>query len=85
MRAILSGIVVLACAAGAALAQSNPPMKQAPPGHRGHPNTVAKDEPNTDALKSCLSQWEKSTHMSKQEWDRACRRVADRLQNLTIK
>jgi hypothetical protein len=85
MRATLSVMFVVVWAASAALAQSNPPMKQAPPGHRGHPNKVAKQEPMTDALKSCMSQWEKSTHMSKPEWDRACRRVADRLQNLTVK
>ena len=85
MRTILGVIAMLICAAGAALAQSNPPVKQAPPGHRGPGNTISKNEPATDALKSCLSQWEKSTHMSKAEWDRACRRVADRLQNLTVK
>ena len=76
---------MLACATSAALAQSTPSMKQAPPGHRSQSDTVTKDQPATDALKSCMSQWEKSTHMTKTEWNRACRRVADRLQNLTIK
>ncbi len=85
MRTTLSVMFIAACAASAALAQSNPPMKQAPPGHRGPGNTIAKNEPVNDALKSCMSQWEKATHMSRTEWDRACRRVADRLQNLTVK
>ncbi len=28
--------------------------------------------------------WERTTHMSKQEWSRACRRVENRLQNLQL-
>jgi hypothetical protein len=32
-----------------------------------------------DALTSCLVLWEPSTHMTKREWTRACRRVAERL------
>jgi hypothetical protein len=29
--------------------------------------------------------WEGSTHMSKREWARACRRVDERLRNLSVK
>jgi hypothetical protein len=32
-----------------------------------------------EALTSCLALWEPATHMTKQEWARACRRVAERL------
>jgi hypothetical protein len=32
-----------------------------------------------EALTSCLVLWEPSTHMTKREWTRACRRVAERL------
>jgi hypothetical protein len=32
-----------------------------------------------EALTSCLSMWEPATHMSKVQWARACRRVAERL------
>ena len=32
-----------------------------------------------EALSSCLVLWEPATHMSKREWERACRRVAERL------
>jgi len=38
-----------------------------------------------DALASCLAMWDRNTHMSRLEWGRACRRVANRLQNLTVK
>ena len=39
----------------------------------------------SDALTSCLAMWEPATHMTKREWSRACRRVAERLKDTTIK
>jgi len=32
-----------------------------------------------EALTSCLALWEPATHMTRQQWMRACRRVAERL------
>jgi hypothetical protein len=78
MRVMLSVMVVGVCFAGAALAQTSPPGKG-----KAQPGTAK--EAGTDAFASCVSQWEKATHMSKVEWERACRRVANRLQNLTVK
>ncbi len=77
MRSVVSAIVIAAGIAGAALAQTSPPPAK-------QPDTAAK-EAGTDAFASCVSQWEKSTHMSKREWERACRRVANRLLNLQLK
>jgi hypothetical protein len=34
-----------------------------------------------EALTSCLALWDPATHMSKQEWARACKRVAERLRS----
>jgi hypothetical protein len=34
-----------------------------------------------EALASCLALWDPATHMSKQEWARACKRVAERLRS----
>jgi len=34
-----------------------------------------------EALSSCLVLWEPATHMTKREWARACRRVAERLRD----
>jgi hypothetical protein len=76
MRFILSAAAIAAGIAGAALAQTGPPPANQP--------DTAKAEA-ADAFASCVSQWEKSTHMSKREWERACRRVANRLQNLQLK
>ena len=39
----------------------------------------------TDPLTSCLQLWESATHMSRQEWERACRRVDQRLKNVTLR
>ena len=85
MRAALTVLLMFGCAAGVALAQTDPPPRggpKAPAKSVGAPN--GRNSTN-DALASCLSQWEKSTHMSRQEWARACRRVADRIQNLNVK
>lgn len=92
MRAALTVILILAWASSPASAQTSPSPPKAPapaaspstqPG--AATKTPAGKEPTNEALTSCLAQWEKSTHMSKQEWGRACRRVADRLQNLSVK
>lgn len=40
--------------------------------------------PMNGSLRSCLNMWETATHMSRQEWARACRRVDNRLQNLRV-
>lgn len=34
-----------------------------------------------EALTSCLALWEPGTHMTRREWARACRRVAERLRS----
>jgi hypothetical protein len=34
-----------------------------------------------EALTSCLALWEPATHMTKGQWARACRRVAERLRD----
>jgi hypothetical protein len=100
MRALIVSSILACLTAGAALAQSDriPPGPLSAPTEAG-PNSKAHGpaarpksatapigtESNTDALASCLDQWERATHMSRQEWGRACRRVADRLQNLKVK
>jgi hypothetical protein len=40
--------------------------------------------PLNETLQSCLNMWDAATHMSRQEWGRACRRVENRLQNLQV-
>ena len=92
---VLMVTIVLACFAVSGLAQTNPPAKPADradkqPGKGGQGKGRAapkstRDTATTEALTSCIAMWEKSTHMSRQEWDRACRRVANRIQNLNVK
>ena len=38
-----------------------------------------------EALTSCLAMWEPATHMTKAQWERACRRVAERLRTTTVR
>lgn len=89
MRALMA-ISILGCIVGTAAAQTTPPAPAtdragAQPGKGDAGRRSAKKNTTNEALASCLAQWEKSTHMTKQEWGRACRRVADRLRNLTVK
>src|SRR5262245_58933156 len=63
------------------------PPKKARPGVKTPPSdgvasavkpgekSTGQDEVVTETLASCLAMWERATHMSKQEWARACRRV----------
>jgi hypothetical protein len=89
MRALMA-TSILGCIASAAAAQATPP---APPTDRAVAQSgksdaarrSAKKNTTNEALASCLAQWDKGTHMSRQEWNRACRRVANRLQNLNVK
>lgn len=92
MRAALILIVAAGSAANVSLAQTtaHPPaageaklaQNTAPADRRPQP---ARKKPANEALASCMAQWDKGTHMSRQEWNRACRRVANRLQNLNVK
>jgi hypothetical protein len=98
MRAALILTSVAGCTASTGLAQmtAQPPaaaaeaklaQNAAPADRRAQPagKTPVRKKPANDALASCLAQWDKGTHMSRQEWNRACRRVANRLQNLNVK
>jgi len=96
MRAALILTVAAGCTASTGLAQTTAPaptaaeaklaQNAAPAGRRAQPpgKTPARKKPANDALASCLAQWDKGTHMSRQEWNRACRRVANRLQNINV-
>jgi microsomal dipeptidase-like Zn-dependent dipeptidase len=46
-----------------------------------------KDTPSDvhDSLTSCLAMWDPATHMTRTEWARACRRVAERLRDTKLK
>jgi hypothetical protein len=35
------------------------------------------DELRADWFRQCMQDWEPSTHMTKQQWERVCRRVVD--------
>jgi len=37
------------------------------------------------AVANCVAMWDGATHMTKQQWLRACRRVQDRLRTLSVR
>lgn len=61
---VLVGSILLLVATGLAQAQT--------PGR-----TKSADELRADWFKQCMQDWEASTHMTKQQWERVCRRVVD--------
>lgn len=69
MRALVFA-VALAMTATAAVAQST--TKQA--AKRQTYEAGLLDE--TARVKECMKQWDRSTHMTKKEWEATCRRVA---------
>lgn len=100
MRAALIVSFFLSWIASAAIAQTGPSPAQKVPdaaaqsqkGTTPSPDKTAKSRETpagksavNDSLASCLAMWERGTHMSKQEWARACRRVDDRLRNTVAK
>jgi hypothetical protein len=49
---------------------------------RPEPKATARSD--DDTLTSCLELWEPATHMTRREWARACRRVAERLKDTKL-
>jgi hypothetical protein len=72
-------------------ASTSAPVKATKRGRNGRlPRVAVADKrqerprgPSTveEALSTCLVLWEPATHMTKREWTRACRRVAERLRD----
>jgi hypothetical protein len=63
-KSIFVSSIVLLIAPGMAEAQL-PGRSQSP------------EELRADWFKQCMQDWEPSTHMTKREWERVCRRVVD--------
>jgi hypothetical protein len=65
------------------LDETLPPASIIPPTvPAGKPEAAAKPDPkktesSTDYLAQCLRDWDAGTHMTRQEWARTCRRVAN--------
>jgi hypothetical protein len=59
--------------------------KKGRPGVKAPPDSDKSASAVTDSLASCLAMWERATHMSRQEWARACQRVDDRLRSISVK
>ena len=70
MRALIYAVVAWAMFATAAVAQSS----IQPAAKRQAPEAALLDE--KARVKECMKQWDRSTHMTKREWEATCRRVA---------
>src|SRR5215510_13679906 len=78
-RFIVIGLLVT-CAAQAAAQSSQPsksPASVSKPAQKSPEELQAIKERVADWLKTCLADWDQSTHMTKQEWRTTCQRVSE--------
>jgi hypothetical protein len=47
------------------------------------PSPASQEATHRSAVESCVQMWDRGTHMTKQQWMRTCKRVQNRLQQLT--
>lgn len=83
MQTFVIATLALVASAGAVLAQtvSSPAVKvPASPS-----DAQSKQIAHNAAVASCEQMWDRGTHMSTQEWSRACRRVQNRLKLLDVR
>lgn len=84
MKILIIVAALTVSGAGAALAQTlSLPAAKVPAGvgDAGSKVRAAHDA----AVASCEQMWDRGTHMSTQEWSRACRRVQNRLKLLDVR
>ena len=81
MRIILSLLVLLVglLTARAFVGRSNERALAIQPPEAAKQNTVTVNEPSAPAvaMTECEQTWDPTTHMTKEEWAEACRRVDD--------
>lgn len=49
------------------------------------PSPAVEKSQYRGAVANCVQMWDRGTHMTQRQWLRACRRVQDRLRDLTLK
>jgi hypothetical protein len=85
MRSKIITFLILASSAGDASTQTAP----APVAPVAPPTTtsvkVAQQKAHAAAVASCEAMWDRGTHMTRNDWSRACRRVQNRLQQLDLR
>jgi hypothetical protein len=85
MQFKIIAFLILASSAGAALAQAAPaPIAQAAAATATSVE-MAKQKAYAAAVASCEAMWDRGTHMTPNDWSRACRRVQNRLQDLELR
>ena len=77
--------LILASSAGAALAQVAPVPIAPTSGATATSIEVGKQKAHAAAVASCEAMWDRGTHMTPNDWSRACRRVQNRLQQFELR
>ena len=84
MQSTITGLLVLALGAAAALAQTGQAVPSAPQ-VTAVSAEAAKVKAHAAAIADCEAMWDRATHMTRKDWSRTCRRVQVRLQQLELK
>jgi hypothetical protein len=78
MLRITAWLFSFAAALAAAVAQTSSPLQRTPVEIQAIRDSSAR------YVAQCLRDWDKGTHMSKEEWMSACRRLADEREDFML-
>jgi hypothetical protein len=85
MQLKIIAFLILTSGGGAAMAQGAPAGTAPTAVPTATSVEVAKQKAHAAAIANCEVMWDRGTHMTRNDWSRACRRVQDRLQQLELR
>jgi hypothetical protein len=85
MQFTIIAFLMLASSAGDASAQAATTPIAPAVAATARSDKAAKQKAHLAAIASCEAMWDRGTHMTRNDWSRACRRVQDRLQQLELR
>jgi hypothetical protein len=85
MQFKIIAFLILASSAGDASAQAAPAPIAPAAAAMATSVKAAEQKAHVAAVASCEAMWDRGTHMTRNDWSRACRRVQNRLQQLELR
>ena len=84
MQIKIIAFLILLANAGAAV-QAHPAPSATISGTTAASVELEKQKAHAAAIANCEAMWDRTTHMTKMEWSRTCRRVQNRLRQLELR
>lgn len=82
---ILAALLCVIVAGGPAVAQPAVDGRRPAAGPARYETSNRERDEDAAAVANCVSMWDAATHMTRQQWLRACRRVQSRLRTLQVR